>query len=81
MISCEISEIFKKNCLEEHLPTDKQKTARKSHFFGKKKESHLVNLSRGQRMLPENYSYFNSTQLLNFIPLDNEWIYDASITW
>ena len=34
-------------------------------FLGKKNESHLVKLSRGQWMVPENYNSLNSTQLLN----------------
>ena len=56
MFSCEICEIFKNTYFEEHLPADA--STKETHAFsGKKNESHLVT--------PENYSYLNSTQLLN----------------
>ena len=52
--------IFKNTYFEEHLPTDASTNERQheTHTLpGKKSESHLVT--------PENYSYFNSTKLLN----------------
>ena len=46
-------------------------------FLGKISESHEINLSRGQWVLPENYIYLHPTELLDlccyvvqFIPLD-----------
>ena len=68
MFSCEICEIFKNTYFEEHLPTDDfiNERQQKTHgLSGKRIEYHLVNLSRGQRVLPENYSYLNLTQSLN----------------
>ena len=67
MFSCEICEIFK-NYFKEHLPTDAFINKRQQGSYAlssKKNESHLVNLSRRKWVLPENYNYFNSTQLLN----------------
>ena len=58
--SCEICEVFKNTYFEEHLPTDASVNERhqETHALsGMKHESHLVT--------PENYSYLNSTQLLN----------------
>ena len=60
MFSSEICEIFKNTYFEEHLPTDASTNERQhgTHALpGKKSEYHLVD--------PENYSYFNSTKLLN----------------
>ena len=60
MFSCEICEIFKNTCFEEHLPTNASinDSQQETHpLSGKKNESHLVT--------PENYSYLNSTQLRN----------------
>ena len=60
MFSCEIYEIFKNTYFEEHLPTDASTNERQQEthaLSSKKNESHLVT--------PENYSYLNSTQLLN----------------
>ena len=68
MFTCEICEIFKNTYFGEHLPTDASINDRQQEthaLLGKKNESHVVNLSRGQWVLPENYSYLNSTQLLN----------------
>ena len=59
MFSCEICEIFKNTCFEEHLPTDASinEVQQETHaLLGKKNESHLV--------LPENYSHLNSTQFV-----------------
>ena len=57
------------------LINEKQQKTR--GFLGKISKSHGINLSRGQRVLPENYSYLNPTELLDlcccvvqFIPLD-----------
>ena len=61
---CEICKIFNKNCFEEHLPTDAFTNERQQETHAllvKKNESNLVNLSRRQSVLPENYSYLNST--------------------
>ena len=66
MFSCKISEIFKNTYFEEILPAVASINERqqKTHaLLGKKNESRLVNLPRGQRVLPENYSYLSSTQL------------------
>ena len=52
--------IFKNAYFEEHLPTDASINERQQEtraLSGKKNESHLVT--------PENYSYLNSTRLLN----------------
>ena len=60
MLSCEICEVFKDIYFEEHLPTDAfiNERQQETHaLLGKKNESHLVT--------SENYSYLNSTQLLN----------------
>ena len=60
MFSCEVCEIFKNIYFEEHLPTDASINQRQQEthpLSGKKNQSHLVT--------PENYSYLNSTQLLN----------------
>ena len=60
MLSCEICEVFKNIYFEEHLPTDAfiNERQQETHaLLGKKNESHLVT--------SENYSYLNSTQLLN----------------
>ena len=60
MFSCQICEIFKNTYFEEHLATDVFINKRQQEvqaLSGKKNESHLVNLSRGQRVLAENYSY------------------------
>ena len=65
MLSCQIFEIFKNTHFEEHLPTDASINERQeeTHVLSdKKNESHLVNLARGQRVFPENYSYLNWTQ-------------------
>ena len=80
---------FKNTYFEEHLATDASINGRqqKTHaLLGKKNETHLVNLSPGQWVLHKNYSYLNSTQLLNqfcffvqFYPL-GLWIYRGSIT-
>ena len=51
MFSCEICKIIKNTYFEEHLPTDASINERhqETHTLpGKKNESHLVNLSRGQ---------------------------------
>ena len=51
MFSCEICEIFKNTYFEEHLPTDASISERQQEthaLLGKKNESHLANLSRGQ---------------------------------
>ena len=68
MLSCEICEIFKNTYFEEHLRTDasiNEKQQETQALLGKKNESHLVNLWRGLWVLPVNYSYLNSAQLLN----------------
>ena len=68
MFSSEIGENFKNTYFEEHLPTDasiNEKQQETHALFGKKNESHIVNLSREQWVLPEIYSYLNLTQLLN----------------
>ena len=46
-------------------------------YLGKISESHGINVSRGQWVLPENYNYLNPTELLDlccsmahFLPLD-----------
>ena len=68
MFSCKICEIFKNAYCEEYLPTDASINERQQEthaLLGKKNELHLVNLSRGQPVLPENYSYLSSTRLLN----------------
>ena len=53
MFYCEICEIFRNTNFVEHLPTERQQ---KSHALpGKKNESHLANLWRGQWVLPKNY--------------------------
>ena len=60
MFYCEICEIFKNTIFEEHLPPGAyiNKRRQETHALSSKKnESHLVT--------PENYSYLNSTQLLN----------------
>ena len=60
MFSCEVCEIFKNIYFEEHLPTDASMNERQQEthaLSGTKNESHLVTL--------KNYSYLNSTQLLN----------------
>ena len=60
MFSSEICEIFKNTYFEEHLPTDASINERQQEthaLSGKKNESHLVT--------PENYSYWNLTQLFN----------------
>ena len=60
MFSYEICEIFKSTYFEQHLPTDasiNEKQQETHALSGKKRESHLVTLG--------NYSYLNSTQLLN----------------
>ena len=60
MFSCEVCEIFKNIYFEEHLPTDASMNERQQEthtLSGTKNESHLVT--------PKNYSYLNSTQLLN----------------
>ena len=64
MISSEFCEIFKNAYFEEHLYTDERQ--QETHALsGKKNESFLVNQSRGQQVLPKNYSYLNLTQLFN----------------
>ena len=60
MFSSEICEIFKNTYFEEHLPADASINERQQEthtLSGKKNESHLVT--------PENYSYWNLTQLFN----------------
>ena len=60
MLSCEICEVFKNIYFEEHLPTDASINERQQEthaLLGKKNELHLVT--------SENYSYLNSTQLLD----------------
>ena len=60
MLSCEICEVFKNIYFEEHLPTDASINERQQEthaLLGKKNESYLVT--------SKNYSYLNSTQLLN----------------
>ena len=60
MFSYEICEIFKNTYFEQHLPTDasiNEKQQETHALSGQKRESHLVTLG--------NYSYLNSTQLLN----------------
>ena len=50
-VSCEICEIFKNTYFEEHLPTDASINERERDTYallGKKNESHLVKLLRGQ---------------------------------
>ena len=67
MFSCEICEIFK-NYFKEYLSTDafiNERQQATHALSGKKNEIRLVNLSRGQWVLPEDYNYLNSTQLLN----------------
>ena len=64
MFSCEIFDIFKRTYFEKHLLTDASINERQQEthaLLGKKNESHLVNLSRGQWVLPENCNYLNST--------------------
>ena len=61
---CEICKIFNKSYFEEHLPTDASTNERQQETHAllvTKIESNLVNLSRRQSVLPENYSYLNST--------------------
>ena len=51
MFSSDISEIFKNTYFEEHLPTDASINERQQEthaLSGRKNESHLVKLSRGQ---------------------------------
>ena len=60
----EICKIFNKSYFEEHLPTDASTNERQQETHAllvTKIESNLVNLSRRQSVLPENYSYLNST--------------------
>ena len=55
MFSFEICETFKNTYFEEHLPADSSINERlqETHaLLGKKSKSDLINLSRGQRMLP-----------------------------
>ena len=51
MFSCDIGDIFKNTYFEEHLSTDASINERQQEthaLSGKKNESHLVNLLRGQ---------------------------------
>ena len=67
--SFETSEILKNTYFKEHLPADATINERQQEthtLLGKKSESHLGNLSRGQWVLPENYGYLNSAQLRNY---------------
>ena len=55
MFSFEICETFKNTYVEEHLPAESSINERQHEtqaLLGKKSKSDLINLSRGQRMLP-----------------------------
>ena len=68
MLSCVTCEIFKSTYFEEHLAADtfiNEEQLETHTLLGKNNESNLVQLSQVQWVLSENYSYLNSTQLLN----------------
>ena len=62
---------------KEYVDLINERQNKTQGFLGKISESHEINLSWGQGVLPENYSYLNPTELLDlcryvvqFIPLD-----------
>ena len=64
MFYSEICEIFNNTYSKEHLSADAFTNERQQEtdvFLGKKKESHLVNLSWWEWVLPENYGYLHSS--------------------
>ena len=82
MFSSEICENFKNTYFEEHLPTVasiNEKQQETHALFGKKNESHVVNLHESNECSPKftvtwiRLNYLTSVALLfNFIPLDYE---------